>query len=358
MMSNRLLNLLTGTLLGIGLLFAVQQYGTGLKSAFLDIAEAPEAKPTFVMPEMSEAQQGQTFYCTGDRVRPRTSPTFADTSVIPDLRLMKGDTVRLLAKSVKKYSNNGKTGSWHFVELPNGLQTWVFYYLELQPVLPEPVRLPLAHHIGMQEAGIRKIISDAATLWSTSFGNENEKSLAQLVKSCDFYHEKVRNTAVQEAVKNKADGSFNIGQVCNLYEFAVKDWKYANDPGAYEYVAKASESLENRQKGDCDDFAVLVFSLVEAVGGDCRINYACGGGGCHAFTEVNIGDGNNLESVKEYISIRFRCDKESLTGFRRDAASGDWFMNLDWFDKFVGGQYFNYSRGVRFDINKRDFQRL
>lgn len=359
MHTTKTINLLSVFLLICSLGFLIfRQMPTWLpgRKAGADVT-APVRNP---LPRLNTALQGKTFFCTGDNVRIRTTPDFTtDTNIVQDVRLMKGDTVILLAKSVDKFTYNGTRGSWHLIRHPGGIQGWVFYYLELQPPLPPPPALPRAQRQADRSSGWRKWVDEAFIAYDKNFGNTDEKALAVLVGACDFANERVRSTAVREAVKNKSDGYFNLGQVCNLYEYAVKGWKYVNDPGAFEYVAKASESLENRQSGDCDDFAVLVFSLITAIGGDCRINYACQGfGGCHAFAEVNIGEGDNLDQIKEYLSIRFRCSREDLIGFRRDA-NGSWWLNLDWFDtpKHPGGMHFSWSRGVCFNINNRSFDR-
>lgn len=320
-------------------------------------AEATPLQPQVKIPQMSTAHQGKTYYCTGEYVRPRSTPDFTDESnVLEGIRLMKGDTVTLLGKSVQKFEHKGKKGSWHQVRIPDGREAWVFYYLEERKPLPPPPHLPKAN----RGADPESILEQAADwIWKGykgSFGEKEDKQLVALIRASDFSNPEVRNTAAREAVKNKAKGEFNLGQVCNLYEYAVKDWGYVNDPGFKEYVAKASESLNNRRNGDCDDFAVLVYSLVTAIGADARICYAYGRGG-HAFTEVNIGDGDNIDQIKEYISIRFSCPIGDLTGFRRDS-NGDFWMNMDWFDdpKHVAGQHFNWNRGVAFYVHTREFK--
>ena len=45
------------------------------------------------------------------------------------------------------------------------------------------------------------------------------------------------------------------------------NWVYVNDPAGTDYYAKASESLR-LLRGDCDDYAILMASLIESIGGD------------------------------------------------------------------------------------------
>ena len=61
---------------------------------------------------------------------------------------------------------------------------------------------------------------------------------------------------------SKSEGSYNLGQICEIYSYLRKKWKYVNDPVDNEYVAYASESIQDcNLSGDCDDFAVLMYVL-------------------------------------------------------------------------------------------------
>jgi hypothetical protein len=122
----------------------------------------------------------------------------------------------------------------------------------------------------------------------------------RLVEACDFTNTNLRNYALTIAGKN--EGEFNLGQICDVFDHCYKNWKYVNDPIQNEIYDYASNSVNNGLNGDCDDFAILVCSMILAIGGEARINFAFNSTGeGHAFTEVNIGQTN----VDEYISKRF-----------------------------------------------------
>ena len=166
----------------------------------------------------------------------------------------------------------------------------------------------------------------------------------QLVDACDYKNSIVRNKAVSIAGQNA--GTYNLGQICDIFDYCNNNWKYVNDPNSNEVIEYASNTLSNGLNGDCDDFAVLICSMILAIGGEARINYAYGPNGGHAFTEVNIGN----TQVEEYISKRYRnvYDKSGIWS-RKDEQENNW-LNLDWFAKHPGGKYFEYTKGTTFYI--------
>ena len=184
--------------------------------------------------------------------------------------------------------------------------------------------------------------------WDDLFNKNNiSKDLQTLVTSCDFSNKTVRNLAVK--IAGKSQGEFNIGQICNIFDYCYDNWKYVNDPPTEEYNSKASESIENGFNGDCDDFAVLMCSMIIAVGGEARINYAYSNESGHAFTEVNIGytDENQIVS---YLQTRYRNDYDINNIWKRKDSNGNNWLNLDWQSKHPGGQYFKYNNGTCFYV--------
>jgi len=174
------------------------------------------------------------------------------------------------------------------------------------------------------------------------------KSKRKLIKACDYKNQKVRNFAVQTAGKDP--GNFNLAQICDLFDHLYHNWKYVNDPATTEYLAKASETIENNLNGDCDDFAVMLCSSILAVGGEARINYAWGEDGGHAFTEVNLGKTDEQEVIN-YITNRYYNLKVfggNLNG--KLDKEGNLWLNLDWFAENPGGDYFKYKIGYTFYI--------
>ncbi|NBW60091.1 MAG: transglutaminase domain-containing protein [Crocinitomicaceae bacterium] len=166
----------------------------------------------------------------------------------------------------------------------------------------------------------------------------------QLVEACNYSNSRLRNKAV--SIAGKDAGSYNLGQICDIFDHCYNNWKYVNDPKGNEIVEYASNTISNGLNGDCDDFAVLVCSMVLSIGGEARINFAYGQNGAHAFTEVNIGK----TEVGDYISKRYERVYDSSGIWTRTDKDGNKWLNLDWFAKHPGGKYFDYTHGTTFYI--------
>lgn len=169
----------------------------------------------------------------------------------------------------------------------------------------------------------------------------------QLMNACNYTNASVRNTAVN--IAGQSPGTFNLGQICDIFDYCYNNWKYVNDPKAREVVEYASTTLSNGLNGDCDDFAVLLCSMILSIGGEARINYAYGADGGHAFTEVNIGRTDKHE-INNYISKRYKRVYNRDGIWSRTDSKGNKWLNLDWFAKHPGGKYFDYRKGTSFYI--------
>ncbi len=146
------------------------------------------------------------------------------------------------------------------------------------------------------------------------------------------------------ALAAEHSGDYTIDQVCEIYSYlkygnnTKKPWSYARDPRGVDYFNFASKSLSAGDDakcagaGDCDDFAILMSSLVESIGGTTRIilarNNITGG---HAYAEVYIGrlsDPNDrVEEIIKWLQEEYDTDR-IFTHIETDAK--DVWLNLDW----------------------------
>ena len=168
-------------------------------------------------------------------------------------------------------------------------------------------------------------------------GNMN---LEMLEDACDFNLPYTKEFANNLAAKSP--GPYNIGQVCEIFDYCFDKWRYVNDPADSEYVARASETISASLTGDCDDFAVLLASCILAIGGRPCINTGQGPEGGHAFTEVDIAQWGE-SAVLEEVNKRFAAYNVSSLSTRRDGEH--LWMNLDWQARYPGGRYYNCSYG-------------
>jgi len=146
-------------------------------------------------------------------------------------------------------------------------------------------------------------------------------------------------------------GPYNFGQVCAVWYYLKDRWRYVNDPRDMDYFAPAFESIESNLSGDCDDFAVLMASAIEAIGGSSRVVVAYGKRGSHAYCEVFTSDDperlrrliDSLADTEAYIhalegySSNLK-DRSYRLYFHRDAKG--WWLNLDYSAVYPGGPIF------------------
>ncbi|MCX7025334.1 MAG: hypothetical protein NT080_12060 [Spirochaetes bacterium] len=121
-----------------------------------------------------------------------------------------------------------------------------------------------------------------------------------------------------------------LRQVALIHGAISSSWKYVSDPGVNwtEYVSPARRTLALGLAGDCDDFAVLVASCVQAVGGKVRIMHGYDARGGHAWAELWIGDEAASIAASGALSRVVGRTAASIA-FDRDGSGGRWLV-LDW----------------------------
>lgn len=159
-----------------------------------------------------------------------------------------------------------------------------------------------------------------------------------IVASIDPTSATTRNFAVR--IARQSEGTFNVGQVASIWSHVRGEWSYVNDPRGAEYFARASETIDNELVGDCDDFAVLLVSTVEAIGGDARVVMSDGERGGHAYAEVCIP--GEPQAVVRDLQAHYRRQRPRRTirqvHYRSDETCAVW-LNLDWNAEVPGGPY-------------------
>lgn len=159
-----------------------------------------------------------------------------------------------------------------------------------------------------------------------------------------YYCDKItpQDMAVREAASaaiSKHPGAFSINQLLDIYDWVHTNVFYQNVPIDMWPPYPPNETLRTKS-GDCKNQAVLIASMVEAIGGSARVLYIpeCR----HAFTEVYLGDNDAANTLsqamwahysgritdEQYSSIRWHNSKnaknETESWFIFDTAGG-WF---------------------------------
>ncbi|OPY53988.1 MAG: PKD domain protein [Methanosaeta sp. PtaU1.Bin112] len=150
-------------------------------------------------------------------------------------------------------------------------------------------------------------------------------------------------------------GDGTISQICSIYEYMVGNWSYKRDPRGIEVFQYSNQSLEYGNgkysgQGDCDDFSILLASLVESIGCTSRIILAYGPGGGHAYAEVYLGKAGSPESdVGRMITWLKKKYGVKEINVHTSLQNGDVWLNLDWWKdpntgkdltKHPGGPFF------------------
>jgi hypothetical protein len=173
--------------------------------------------------------------------------------------------------------------------------------------------------------------------------------------------ESVRAAAIQSAVDSNNPvtrdyavsnipryhgGSFNLAQLCDLWDVVYDSWTYVDDPRGAEYFSPASRTIALGLKGDCDDFAIVVAAMIESVGGKTRIVTAANGTSGHAYPEVYVGNTSaQFEAAEAYIRQRYHVTEVGC--HITDGPGGPrYWLNLDWWNSHPGGRFFA-DNGVR-----------
>jgi transglutaminase-like putative cysteine protease len=149
------------------------------------------------------------------------------------------------------------------------------------------------------------------------------KTLNKLVEPSD--------PAIREAAAEIAKtepGTYNIYQICALFDKVRKDINYVSDPRGSDIWEPANSTLKIGA-GDCEDQAILLSSLIEAIGGTTRIYLT----DTHAFAAVYIG---NETSTREAVINGIRAYYGDVDVHYITDEYGSWLM-LDPTSSFYAG---------------------
>jgi hypothetical protein len=188
------------------------------------------------------------------------------------------------------------------------------------------------------------IVSIPLAGWEPPSGSPEESAIRgsgvrdRVVGAIDPTSAITRTLAARIAAED--EGPFHVGQVAAIWRHAREHWSYVNEPRGDEYFARASETITNGYVGDCDDFAILLVSMTEAIGGDARVVMSDGERGGHAYAEVCIQ--GEPERVVTDLRAHYRRERQRTripeVHFRSDPTCPVW-LNLDWNAQTPGGPY-------------------
>lgn len=116
-------------------------------------------------------------------------------------------------------------------------------------------------------------------------------------------NERIEMDATKVIVSNilaNNSGVYSIQAVADAFDWVRDHIVYTDDPN--DYWQSASETLSWRT-GDCEDYAILLASMIDEMGGNARVNIIDG----HAFPSVFVGTNSNItDSVAKAISSHYQ----------------------------------------------------
>lgn len=167
-------------------------------------------------------------------------------------------------------------------------------------------------------------------------------TLDKVVSAIESTHPRTRNAAATIAAED--EGAFRVEQVARIWSKVRSEWRYVNDPRGDEYFAHASETIDNGYIGDCDDFAIVLVSMIGSIGGDARIVMMDGPQGGHAYAEVCMHE--DSDAIRDKLATHYRRHRDRSLGSQRVTAvhyrpghDCPVWLNLDWNAGVPGGEY-------------------
>lgn len=145
-------------------------------------------------------------------------------------------------------------------------------------------------------------------------------------------------------ITGKASG-YNAKDACDVFDYVNRLWVYRYDKNA-EFFFGASQTINEGYKGDCDDYSIVVCTILKNMGFNTRIVTATQGDYGHAYPELYIGsDKETAYKVLNYVRERYPYAEE-IWYSSREIKDGEmqYWLNFDWSGsngyRHPGGAYF------------------
>ena len=127
-------------------------------------------------------------------------------------------------------------------------------------------------------------------------------------------------------------------QICrqlSLIKYIKRNFKYVSDPSGFDYFAPPTESIA-LMAGDCDDYSILMASVIKAIGGNVRVIWAPK----HVYPELFCGDKTSFDKYLSAIYIFFEKEIGNKQIYYRLDKNQNYWLNLDYTDRYPGSAYF------------------
>jgi hypothetical protein len=171
-----------------------------------------------------------------------------------------------------------------------------------------------------------------------------------------------RNMATTNFVEYKGlIGDTRVLQYFSIFKEIKSRWVYVYDPMGEDFYSSASENINSlahndRFKGDCDDYSIMIAACIRAIGGEVRlvrtrVTQRNGTSIGHMYPEVKVGDKKELENIAHVIkTVLFPIEAGNSPIRYFQDSKGDVWLNFDYNDDFPGGRYQSDERISQMEI--------
>lgn len=160
-------------------------------------------------------------------------------------------------------------------------------------------------------------------------------------------------------ITGKTSG-YNIKDACDVFDYVNRHWKYRYEGNA-DFFFGASQTINEGYKGDCDDYSIVMSSLLKSMGFNTRIVTVTNETSGHAYPELYIGSSKETtHKILRYLQVRYPY-AENIWYSNRELKGGElqYWLNFDWSGsngyKHPGGVYFEGAQVIYYPSGLIEF---
>ena len=161
----------------------------------------------------------------------------------------------------------------------------------------------------------------------------------RIQQKVDYTDSTVRDFAVRHSLIYFDNYYPKYRQICrqfSLIKYIKMNYRYVADPSAFDYFAPPQESLQ-LMAGDCDDYSIMMASVLQAIGAKVRIIWAPK----HVYPELYCGNKATFEKYVNAIYTFFEQEIGDKQIYYRIDKNDDYWLNIDYTDVYPGSMYYS-----------------
>ena len=161
----------------------------------------------------------------------------------------------------------------------------------------------------------------------------------RIQQKVDYTDSTVRDFAVRHSLIYFDNYYPKYRQICrqfSLIKYIKMNYRYVSDPSDFDYFASPQESLQ-LMAGDCDDYSIMMSSVLKAIGAKVRIIWAPK----HVYPELYCGNKATFEKYVNAVYTLFEQEIGNKQLYYRIDKNDDYWLNIDYTDIYPGSMYYS-----------------